>query len=633
MLSPTSSQSINRRHGDRRGVSPFLIAILAILAVSVWFNINNQIRLIQVDYDRKLTIDWANIAHNALPNTGKKKDVKYDNIDATEIDDDEFDDDYNDSQSQNNKGGWKESVDKKVDSPKINDAKDNPKDNEDEDDDEDDNMDPVDDHSVKSEIVTDFVEAKVAVRPTDGQRMNVLILYPDDWRHDSLGSENPYVLTPFLDQLANEGIRFTHNAVTTSVCWMSRATLWMGQYSSRHRSYRLKCPRFSTPANWDHSWVRMLQKVGYFVGHIGKWQYYSKDVQANFDWTRLFEGHHWETIYGGRRVHASDLAKERAFEFLEERPKDKPFVLSIAFYPPKPVGDGRAPGHQWSPTNETRKLYDNVTIPEPETKESYQKLPQFLQKGVAVGRFGQRYPTSEHFQASMKNYYALVTGVDQACKEIVDKLKEEGLYNNTMIIFTTDNGMFHGAHGLAGKWYPYQESIRVPLIIYDPRMPSDKVGTLDDSFTLNVDLAKTILGAAGVKPDDLMQGRDISDLYLPNEKDEYHNTPSVKNEAWRDEFFYEFPSPEALFIPASTALVRKDWKFIHWSAHDREQFFNLKDDPLELDDLYNTKDAEIKAVLDSMRERHNELKEELHDTSYVDDEEPCKRFLVDLSNS
>ena len=173
---------------------------------------------------------------------------------------------------------------------------------------------------------------------------------------------------------------------------------------------------------------------------------------------------------------------------------------------------------------------------------TFQQLPKFLQTGrTAQARFYNRYRTSEHFQESMKNYYALISGVDQACKEIIDKLKAEGLYENTMIIFTADNGMFHGAHGLAGKWYPYQESIRVPLIIYDPRMPKEKVGTLDDSFTLNIDLAETILGAAGIKPPDVMQGRDISDLYLrTNEKNDYHNSASVHKEPWRKDFFYDF---------------------------------------------------------------------------------------------
>ncbi|KAL3935932.1 MAG: hypothetical protein SGARI_002766, partial [Bacillariaceae sp.] len=104
-----------------------------------------------------------------------------------------------------------------------------------------------------------------------------------------------------------------------------------------------------------------------------------------------------------------------------------------------------------------------------------------------------------------------------------------------MVIFTTDNGLFHSAHGLAGKWYPYRESIGVPLIVYDPRMPSDRINTINDDLTLNIDLASTVLGAAGIEPPPSMQGRNMADLYLSHSKDDSEQKP------WRKEFFYEFP--------------------------------------------------------------------------------------------
>lgn len=148
-------------------------------------------------------------------------------------------------------------------------------------------------------------------------------------------------------------------------------------------------------------------------------------------------------------------------------------------------------------------------------------------------------------------------------------------------------------------------------------MPEDKRGTLDDSLTLNIDLAETILVAAGIKPDELMQGRDISELYLPPSMD------SEEKASWRDEFFYEFPSPEEDYIPSSTALVRKDWKYIKWQAYNREQFFNLKEDPLEQNDLWESQPNNT--ILSEMRRRHDELLGELHDPSYVNDE-VCDSF-------
>jgi arylsulfatase len=607
--------SPSRRNG-RKPISLFIILMTSI-CFSILAAFLIQLNIVSIDNDGSIAVDFGGLIHTMITrddenymkqfgSDNERNPVYYDdNIDGNEYNN-ANDDDYSDDKTK-----VKNDDDGDDDGEARNEQTEQPE-------------------QPEQPEQSDHTKKKTILNPTPRQQLNVLILYPDDWRHDSIGAEKPYVLTPFLDQLAREGIRFTHNAVTTSVCWMSRATLWMGQYSSTHKSYKLKCPRFGTAENWEHSWIKILQNAGYFIGHIGKWQFYTRDTAKYFDWSRLFEGHHWETIRG-ERIHAADLAKNYADNFFDTRPKDKPFVLSVAFYPPKPVGDGRAPGGQWSPTNETRVLYENVTIPRPEHIESYQNLPKFLHKGPAVGRFGQRYPDDEHFQASMRNYYALVTGVDKACKGIVDRLKEEGLYNNTMIIFTTDNGMFHGAHGLAGKWYPYQESIRVPLIIYDPRMPDDKVGILDDSFTLNVDLAHTILGAAGVAPDENMEGRDISDLYLPNVANDYHDSNSVEIQPWREEFFYEFPSPEEVYIPSSTALVRKDWKYIYWVQHDREQLFDLKNDPLELNDLYKKKiDNRLKPVLDEMRKRHGELANYIFDYSYINDTEPCVKFQKEL---
>ncbi len=109
----------------------------------------------------------------------------------------------------------------------------------------------------------------------------------------------------------------------------------------------------------------------------------------------------------------------------------------------------------------------------------------------------------------MKNYYRLATEVDATCGVVLNELEKQGVLDNTLVIFTTDNGYYHGEHGLADKWYPHQESIRVPLIIEDPRMPRDRQGTTNDDFTLSVDLAPTILAAAGIAAPKQMQGRDI----------------------------------------------------------------------------------------------------------------------------
>jgi arylsulfatase A-like enzyme len=179
----------------------------------------------------------------------------------------------------------------------------------------------------------------------------------------------------------------------------------------------------------------------------------------------------------------------------------------------------------------------------------------------------------------MKNYYRLATEVDAACGAVVDELKRQDLLDTTLVIFTTDNGYLHGEHGLADKWYPFEESIRVPLIVVDPRMPAAERGATNDALTLNVDLAPTILAAAGIAAPPRMQGRDLAPLYLGG-------VPAPVKQPWRTEFFYEHPTITNIArIPSSEALVRRDIKYVVWPDYGREQLFDLVKDPQETTDV------------------------------------------------
>jgi arylsulfatase A-like enzyme len=444
--------------------------------------------------------------------------------------------------------------------------------------------------------------------PADERKpLNVLILYPDDWRHDTIGGVAPVVQTPFLNRLAERGIRFTHNMVTTSICWISRATLFTGQYASRHKSILLSGPEFYK--TWHNStWPALLRQAGYFTGHIGKWQYSNpkKTVQGFFDFAKIFEGRH---RYNQKS--AAEKARDMFFKFLMQKPDDKPFAITIAFYPPKAIGTSSEPGAQWNPKPQIRQqYYGNVTIPRPpyDVNASYNKLPWFFHSftNAARKRWEERYQTDLQYQESMKNYYSLVTEVDDACREILEELQRRELLNDTMVIFTTDNGLFHSAHGLAGKWYPYQESIRVPLIVYDPRMSSHGIRTTNDALTLNIDLAATVLGAAGIEPPPGMQGRDIADLYLERAPED---PKSLGQNPWRTDFFYEFPVRQGTSMPTNTAVVRHDYKYIYWNKFHYEEIFNLTEDPFELNNQFHN--ASYQEILQQLRDRHAVLQEEV----------------------
>lgn len=433
-----------------------------------------------------------------------------------------------------------------------------------------------------------FLAVSVSAKP-----LNVVVLFADDWRHDTLGcAGNPVVKTPNLDALAKEGVRFTHHCVTTSICGVSRATLFTGQWMSRHGNRDFK--PFKTP--WSETYPGMLRSAGYFTGHIGKW-HNGKFPAENFDFGRSYAGRHWMKQADGTMIHVTQKNDNDALEFLKTRPKDKPFCLTLAFFATH-AEDGNP--KQFLPQPESMALYQDVIVPVPKTatEEALRKMPPFLSadKNESRVRWRWRFDTPEKFQEMMKNYYRLATEVDATCGRVIEELKSEGVLDNTLVIFTADNGYFHAEHGLADKWYPHEESLRVPLIVRDPRMKYSRRGLTNDNFTLNVDLAPTILAAAGIKAPQRMQGADIAPLYLAEQKP-----------AWRDEFFYEFHAngrPDN--IPASHALIRKDWKYFFWPDFKLEQLFHVSADPFEENDL--AADPAQAERMAEMRKRLAELK-------------------------
>lgn len=423
--------------------------------------------------------------------------------------------------------------------------------------------------------------------------MNVVVLYADDWRHDTLGAAgHPVVQTPNLDRMAAEGVRFTQSYVTTAICGVSRASLYTGQWMSRHGNRGFKA--FDTP--WAESYPGLLRQHGYHTGHVGKWHNGTFPADK-YDFGRSYYRTHWFEEPDGSKIHVTQKNENDAVEFLQTRPSDQPFYLTVAFFAT------HAEDHnplQFLPQPQSMSLYEDVTIPVPAnaTDESFRRLPDFIANEANEGRnrWHWRFDTPEKYQIMMKNYYRLATEVDATCQRVLEELESQGVLDNTLVIFTTDNGYYHAEHGLADKWYPHQESIRVPLIVRDPRLPPAKINQINEDITLNVDLAPTILRAAGISVPATMQGEDLAPLYL-------EGTPAN----WREDFFYEHPTLRSIdFIPSSEALVQKDWKYMFWPDFDREQLFDLVNDPREENDLID--DQAHTSRLEQMRARFVKLK-------------------------
>ena len=405
------------------------------------------------------------------------------------------------------------------------------------------------------------------------QRLNVVLLIIDDVRWDSIGAAgNKVVHTPRLDRLAKEGVHFRQARVTTSICMVSRASLLTGQYMSRHGITAFG--RTLTPEAFANAYPALLRAAGYWVGHVGKYDV-GQPRQGDYDFLRAYHGVHWIES-GGERVHVTEKNARDSLEFLQSRPKDRPFALAVGFFAAHAEDKAK---EQYLPQEWSAPFYKGKRIPPPIHGDSRYKaaLPPFLASEANEGRvrYHWRFDTPESYQAYMTRYYRLITEVDGAIGRIVDELKAQGAYDNTLIVFIGDNGYFHADRGLADKWYPYEESIRVPLIVRDPRLAGSRRGRTLDQLALNIDVAPTIVSAAGVPAPSVMQGEDLSSLYLRS-----------RLPAWRDEFFYEHPTVTSKDrIPSSQAVVRTDWKYVEWPEFDYRQLFNVKEDPGELGNL------------------------------------------------
>ncbi|MHC4751998.1 MAG: sulfatase family protein [Planctomycetota bacterium] len=422
---------------------------------------------------------------------------------------------------------------------------------------------------------------------------NVIFLLTDDQRADTMGcAGNPIIKTPNMDDMANNGVRFTNAFVTTSICASSRASIFTGQWTCRHGVNDFKTP-FSQAA-LAQTYPMLLHRARYRTGFIGKYGVGKKNLPVDeYDYWKGFpgQGKYENKDEDGNYKHLSQIMGEQAIEFLQGCSQEQPFCLSVSFKAPH-CQDGDPRQFIYDPAY--KDLYKDVTIPTPETaaRDYFEELPEFLQTSEARRRWTLRFLTREKFRESVKSYYRLITGVDVVIGKIRAQLTQLGLSDNTVIILTGDNGFYLGEYGLAGKWFPHEVSIRVPLVIFDPRAGQKRRGVTVEQTALNVDIAPTILELAGLKVPQQMQGQSLVPLL------------KGKRPKWRTEFFYEHLFEHAA-IPRTEALRTQRWKYARYIDYNYEELYDLKNDPAETINLVD--DEKYGKTLTSLRERCNEL--------------------------
>jgi arylsulfatase A-like enzyme len=434
------------------------------------------------------------------------------------------------------------------------------------------------------------------------QRPNIIFLLTDDQRYDALGAMgNSIIQTPHMDALARAGILFQNAYVTTSICCVSRASILTGQYESRHQ-----INDFTTdlsPAALANTYPALLKKAGYQIGFIGKFGVGTHAPEQLFDfWVNTEAGGKGQPDYiisdgKGHKIHDSDTIDHAILKFLDKYGRGgSPFCLSVSFKAPHEQ-DGHPP--QYIIQSRYKDLYKDVTIPAPVTATPvyWDKLPYFMRTDTNFGRERWKglFGTDRLYQKNVKNYYRLITGVDDVVGNMMNKLKDMGIDNNTIIIFMGDNGFFLGEHGMEGKWYGYEESIRVPMFIYSPYLPDKIRQTRPRQIALNIDIAPTILSMAGVPVPEDMQGINLIGL-LENKIPE------------RNGFFYQHYFLGGKKIPREEGVVTENFKYMIFLDFNYEELFDIKHDPHETENLAG--DPRYKDTLEALRAEYKKLKKE-----------------------
>lgn len=432
----------------------------------------------------------------------------------------------------------------------------------------------------------------------EDSRPNVIFLLTDDQRFDALGAMgNPIIKTPNLDKLAQKGILFKNAYVTTSICCVSRASILSGQYESRHQINDFKTD--FTEEALNKTYPILLKDAGYKIGFIGKYGVGDDHPAKLYDYWSCPEAQQPDYINrrgNGEIIHHTDSVGNDIDIFLNQYSNKEPFCLSVSFKAPHEQDGENGAAPEFIAQERYMDMYKDVTIPTPLTADPkyWKSFPDFFRtdKNIARARWKLTMSTPELYQQTAKNYYRLISGVDEVVGNMIKKLEEKGIADNTIIIFMGDNGFYLGEHGLEGKWYGNEESIRVPLIVYDPRQTSLK-GIKADQIALNIDIAPTILAAAHATVPAGMQGTNLLDM--------------VKNKSnKREDFFYEHTYLESPRLPEIEGVVTGRFKYMNFIEHNYEQLYDIKNDPHETNNL--VEDPKYKAELLKLRKRYADLK-------------------------
>jgi len=441
-------------------------------------------------------------------------------------------------------------------------------------------------------ISSGFAKQLIADRNQENQSSspNIILIVGESHRAEALAvAGNPFIKTPNLDFLASNGLRFENAHVTTAICSVSRASILSGQHQSRHGIDDFA--KGFSKERFNETLPMQLKSKGYSLAWIGPYGVGQPPAKEIFDyWDASFP---W--LENG--IHHTDNVSIKTNNWLEKSNKKQPFFIQINFsasHEIDPKGD--KPAH-YLLQERFNGLYNSVNIPTPKSADPkvWESFPLFFQtnENIARQRWLGFFSSNELATKNTKDYYSSVTGVDDAIGSIMKKLKEQDLDRNTIIVYISDHGFSLGEHGIMGKWFPFNESTHVPLIIYNP-LDKNLKGKVDKkSIALNIDIAPTILGLINQNAPEGMQGLNLIQMF----------EGKIKR---RTQFFYEHTFIGSPGLPKTEALYTKNYKYINFTEHNTEILYDLKKDPHEMVNLANN--PKYRKILEKLRLSYSQEK-------------------------
>lgn len=425
--------------------------------------------------------------------------------------------------------------------------------------------------------------------------MNIIFILADDHRYDAMGFMNKIqgLQTPGMDRMAAEGAHIENAFVSTALCSPSRASILTGQYAHTHTVVDNDAP---LPKDLVF-FPQYLQKSGYQTAFFGKWHMGNTDdqPQPGFDHWVSFQG---QGVYyspvlniNGKRVaqpegsYVTDLLTENALGWLNARNKARPFFVYLShkgvhaeFQPAKRhVGKYAqtpiiTPPSMYLTATDSSKFYGTPTIPK--TAVNYRDIPQWVRKQrFSWHGVDYMYHGAIPFDRFYRLYLETLQSVDESVERVLTWVKQNNLQNNTMVVYMGDNGFSFGEHGLIDKRHAYEESMRVPLLVWAPGMVKPR--SVVEQVIMNVDIAPTFLELAGLKKPDNIQGSSFAGILRG------------KDLPWRNKVFYEYYWESAFPQTPTTFAVRSDrYKYIYYNGvWDTNELFDLQNDPYEMNNL------------------------------------------------